>query len=101
MAFLGHKLASADKPAVDKPKIEYDPEKKKKALLTFFGAFGLCACAGGCFAGIHAGTGNLGAAFGGAAGLLFAALGVAMTAHNQLEAAKIGTNYKVEVNTVS
>ena len=51
-----------------------DQSKATRAKQFFWGAFGLLVCSVGTFSGVYGGTGNLGAAFGGAAGLFFAAL---------------------------
>ena len=60
----------------------------EEAQKLYFGAFGLCACAGGAFAGVYSGTGNLGAAWGAASGLIFAAIGMVVYGYKLMSKAK-------------
>ena len=87
MVVYGYKLMSKAK-EMTVAKVVVDEAKATKAKQLFFGAFGLLACSGGTFAGVYGGTGNLGAAFGGASGLFFAAIGMASYAGKLMDEAK-------------
>ena len=87
MIIYGVKLMSKAKEMTTR-KLNMDVEKEAKAKQLYFGAFALFVCAGGTFAGVYLGSGNLGAAFGGASGLFFAAVGMCAWASEKMEEAK-------------
>lgn len=87
MMVYGYKLMSKAKEMTVR-KVMVNAEKEAKAKQLFFAAFALLVCAGGTFAGVYIGSGNLGAAFGGASGLFFAAIGMCAWASEKMEEAK-------------